>query len=415
MTDRGGRRASILAIDSATTRVVVARRRRSTARSIDATDWPAGYRHGETLLPAIDDLLGRTGHRAGRGWRPSSSGPVPGAFTGLRVGIATAKGLAHGARACRSSASRPPRRCSPGAPPGSVLLLPAGPSDRLLVRQRRPARLRPGRRGARARAGRDARRGRPRRTARRPTRSRAARPPGPGWPPRCSRLGAARLRRGRRRRPRPARARVRHAAARRQRARAGRSRGRATPVIAAHRADADGGPARRPRHRGGQLRRALAARGLPARPRDQPARAVPRRPGRRRDRGLRRDVADGRRGPHHHLRGPSARGAASTSAGGCCSPSSTSPRDRGAHEATLEVRLSNLPARRLYERFGFRPVGLRPRYYSDNGEDALIMTTDPLADAGDARADRPAARRDRRRAGPGRGPTSARRRDRRLA
>jgi ribosomal-protein-alanine N-acetyltransferase len=55
--------------------------------------------------------------------------------------------------------------------------------------------------------------------------------------------------------------------------------------------------------------------------------------------------------------------------------------DRGAHEATLEVRLSNLPARRLYEKFGFRPVGLRPRYYSDNGEDALIMTTDPLADA----------------------------------
>jgi ribosomal-protein-alanine N-acetyltransferase len=53
---------------------------------------------------------------------------------------------------------------------------------------------------------------------------------------------------------------------------------------------------------------------------------------------------------------------------------------RGAHEATLEVRLSNLPARRLYEKFGFRPVGLRPRYYSDNGEDALIMTTLPLAE-----------------------------------
>jgi ribosomal-protein-alanine N-acetyltransferase len=54
--------------------------------------------------------------------------------------------------------------------------------------------------------------------------------------------------------------------------------------------------------------------------------------------------------------------------------------DGGAHEATLEVRLSNLPARRLYEKFGFRPVGLRPHYYSDNGEDALIMTTDPLQD-----------------------------------
>jgi [ribosomal protein S18]-alanine N-acetyltransferase len=52
--------------------------------------------------------------------------------------------------------------------------------------------------------------------------------------------------------------------------------------------------------------------------------------------------------------------------------------DRGANEATLEVRLSNLPARRLYEKYGFRPVGLRPRYYSDDHEDALIMTTEPL-------------------------------------
>ncbi len=53
---------------------------------------------------------------------------------------------------------------------------------------------------------------------------------------------------------------------------------------------------------------------------------------------------------------------------------------RQAHEATLEVRLSNLAARRLYEKYGFRPVGLRPRYYSDDNEDALIMTTEPLAD-----------------------------------
>ena len=53
-------------------------------------------------------------------------------------------------------------------------------------------------------------------------------------------------------------------------------------------------------------------------------------------------------------------------------------RERHAREATLEVRLSNLPARRLYEKYGFRPVGIRPRYYSDNNEDALIMTTEPL-------------------------------------
>jgi ribosomal-protein-alanine N-acetyltransferase len=52
----------------------------------------------------------------------------------------------------------------------------------------------------------------------------------------------------------------------------------------------------------------------------------------------------------------------------------------GAREATLEVRLSNLAARRLYESFGFRPVGIRPNYYSDNSEDALIMTTEPLAE-----------------------------------
>jgi [ribosomal protein S18]-alanine N-acetyltransferase len=55
-------------------------------------------------------------------------------------------------------------------------------------------------------------------------------------------------------------------------------------------------------------------------------------------------------------------------------------RDRHAREATLEVRLSNLAARRLYEKYGFRPVGLRPRYYSDNNEDALIMTTESFDD-----------------------------------
>jgi [ribosomal protein S18]-alanine N-acetyltransferase len=54
---------------------------------------------------------------------------------------------------------------------------------------------------------------------------------------------------------------------------------------------------------------------------------------------------------------------------------------RQAREATLEVRLSNLPARKLYEKYGFRPVGIRPRYYSDNGEDALIMTTEALSSA----------------------------------
>jgi [ribosomal protein S18]-alanine N-acetyltransferase len=40
---------------------------------------------------------------------------------------------------------------------------------------------------------------------------------------------------------------------------------------------------------------------------------------------------------------------------------------------TLEVRTSNAPAIMLYERFGFRSAGTRPRYYRDTGEDAVIM------------------------------------------
>jgi ribosomal-protein-alanine N-acetyltransferase len=42
-------------------------------------------------------------------------------------------------------------------------------------------------------------------------------------------------------------------------------------------------------------------------------------------------------------------------------------------QVTLEVRRSNTGALALYERFGFRSAGVRPRYYADNGEDAVIM------------------------------------------
>jgi ribosomal-protein-alanine N-acetyltransferase len=47
----------------------------------------------------------------------------------------------------------------------------------------------------------------------------------------------------------------------------------------------------------------------------------------------------------------------------------------GAEIITLEVRASNLPAQALYQKYGFAGVGLRHKYYSDNGEDALIMST----------------------------------------
>lgn len=50
-----------------------------------------------------------------------------------------------------------------------------------------------------------------------------------------------------------------------------------------------------------------------------------------------------------------------------------------ADVVTLEVRVSNKQAQTLYEKYGFRRVGMRRAYYTDNGEDAVIMTTDPLS------------------------------------
>lgn len=53
----------------------------------------------------------------------------------------------------------------------------------------------------------------------------------------------------------------------------------------------------------------------------------------------------------------------------------------GASHMTLEVRVSNHVAQSLYRKYGFKNEGVRRRYYSDNGEDALIMTTDSLTSA----------------------------------
>jgi ribosomal-protein-alanine N-acetyltransferase len=49
-----------------------------------------------------------------------------------------------------------------------------------------------------------------------------------------------------------------------------------------------------------------------------------------------------------------------------------------ARRMTLEVRAGNLAAQELYRGFGFEVAGRRPRYYTDDGEDALVMTTPPL-------------------------------------
>ena len=52
--------------------------------------------------------------------------------------------------------------------------------------------------------------------------------------------------------------------------------------------------------------------------------------------------------------------------------------EMGARWITLEVRASNLHAMRLYERFGFKAIGRRRGYYTDNGEDAVIMWSDSI-------------------------------------
>ncbi|TAN30365.1 MAG: ribosomal-protein-alanine N-acetyltransferase [Actinomycetota bacterium] len=47
--------------------------------------------------------------------------------------------------------------------------------------------------------------------------------------------------------------------------------------------------------------------------------------------------------------------------------------NRNIQAITLEVRVSNFKAQRLYQRFGFQPAGIRKGYYQENNEDALIM------------------------------------------
>ena len=47
--------------------------------------------------------------------------------------------------------------------------------------------------------------------------------------------------------------------------------------------------------------------------------------------------------------------------------------EAGVRHLTLEVRVGNAPAQSIYRRFGFAPVGVRKNYYSETGEDAIVM------------------------------------------
>ena len=125
----------LLAIDTATTRAVIALGS-PAGDVIEARDWVAGYRHGEELLGRIEGLL------ADRGVALADLGGLvvgtgPGAFTGLRVGIATAKGLAHARRlpiAGVVTGTALLAAAGDGDATPAALLQPAGPSDRVLSR-----------------------------------------------------------------------------------------------------------------------------------------------------------------------------------------------------------------------------------------------------------------------------------------
>jgi hypothetical protein len=125
----------LLALDTATMTAVAALGD-DAGRLVDERTWRAGYRHGEELLPRIDELLASRGATADA-IVAIVVGTGPGAFTGLRVGLATAKGLAHGlGRALvgvPTATALLDAAMTAGAAPPVALLLPAGPTDRVLV------------------------------------------------------------------------------------------------------------------------------------------------------------------------------------------------------------------------------------------------------------------------------------------
>jgi tRNA threonylcarbamoyl adenosine modification protein YeaZ len=134
-----GPTGQFLAIDTATSRTIVALGRPGVEPAV--ASWPSGQRHGEELLAGLDRLLEQEGV-ALEALEGIVVGTGPGAFTGLRVGLATAKGLAHALAIpiVGVATSTALLAAAPGAQPGdplsvrpASLLLPAGPRDRVLV------------------------------------------------------------------------------------------------------------------------------------------------------------------------------------------------------------------------------------------------------------------------------------------
>jgi tRNA threonylcarbamoyladenosine biosynthesis protein TsaB len=170
----------ILVIDTATSEAVVGlggspggHHGSDGPGGIAVRTWPVRHQHGETLLPTLTAFLAEQGATLGD-LRGIVVGTGPGAFTGLRVGLATAKGLAHGlglpivgvstaealleaARASGDAGDADAGDADAGdadagdadagdadATASLLLLLPAGPNDRVAVRSGQLPELLPG-------------------------------------------------------------------------------------------------------------------------------------------------------------------------------------------------------------------------------------------------------------------------------
>lgn len=126
-----GERRWLLAIDTATSRVVVAAGK-FDGDLIAERSFPAEHRHGERLLATVDELA-RAEDLPLDGLAGIVVGTGPGAFTGLRVGLATAKTLAHelGAPIAGVSSAEALLAAAGGA---RLVSLPAGSNGRVDVR-----------------------------------------------------------------------------------------------------------------------------------------------------------------------------------------------------------------------------------------------------------------------------------------
>ena len=133
----------LVAIDTATRRAAVAIGD-GLGEPLAGRTWNAGYRHGEELLTALDELLRDAGVGLGD-LGGVVAGTGPGAFTGLRVGLATAKGLAYGLGIPIVGVASTEGLAAAAEDAGDdaeglrdvAVLLPAGPHDRYLARYRR--------------------------------------------------------------------------------------------------------------------------------------------------------------------------------------------------------------------------------------------------------------------------------------